>query len=653
MRMQRSLPAVVAIITVIAWVASSVQGAPPRGKKSLQLAAAPVAAKKPAAPESFPQRIIAVTKVDPSSRPQVLKSAAKIDNIVDQNLAKHKLEPNAHLSDELFLRRVFLDITGAIPSFQQARSMLATRRANNDEWRSGVIDSLLNTDGYASHMFNQWADILRLRDEMFDRTVSAASYNEWVRRCFEENTHFDTMVFKMLTAEGKYLEHPETGYVIKDSNMPLDAVNNTIRIFLGTQIGCAQCHNHPFENWSQKEFYQIAAFTTGLQTKQGLPQAAGKDHAKVLMADLDKIKKNPNQNAMRQFRESLGANLLVVGENAKKVLKLPKDYRYDDGKPESEVKPHVLFEPAMEVKPGESPRVTFAKWVTSKENPRFARTIANRMWKKYFGAGQIEPVDDIKNDTVPENPELMTYVEQEMIRVNFDLKEFQRIILNSKAYQREASHQEVQPGEEYHFPGPILRRMTAEQAWDSFVTLASFHDPREYHREPAAHDAQTITLDLSKATAQDVEKAQKAHQNDTKNDKSRLKPYEYKGLNMVRASELPLPLPEGHFLREFGQSDHQEIGSSHTDGSVLQALQMFNGPITHSLLEPTSIMYKNVTSMDKIEDRIDVVFLSVLCRRPSDDQRRLARQEIQKHGNAGYGNVIWALVNTPEFLYVQ
>jgi hypothetical protein len=307
----------------------------------------------------------------------------------------------------------------------------------------------------------------------------------------------------------------------------------------------------------------------------------------------------------------------------------------------------------MHVSSSESPRVTFAKWVTSKENPRFAKTIANRLWKKYFGAGQIDPVDDIKDNTVPENPELMEFLEREMIQVNFDLKEFQRIILNTKAYQREASRQEVQPGEEYHFPGPILRRMTAEQVWDSFVTLASFHDPREYHREPATHDAQSITLDLTHATAADVQRAQKIHESDKKNDKSRLKPYEYMGLHLVRASELPLPLPAGHFLREFGQSDHLEIGSSHTDGSVLQALQMFNGPITHSLLESTSVMYKNVTSVQKIDDRIDVIFISVLCRRATEEQKKVARQEIKKHGNAGYGNVIWALVNTPEFLYIQ
>ena len=122
---------------------------------------------------------------------------------------------------------------------------------------------------------------------------------------------------------------------------------------------------------------------------------------------------------------------------------------------------------------------------------------------------------------------------------------------------------------------------------------------------------------------------------------------------LARASELPSPRPPGHFLRQFGQSDRDSIEVSSVDGSVPQALQMFNGPITHMLLEPASVMYKTVISDHSPEARVDVVFLSVLARKASLDERRLALAEVKAHGDAGYGNVIWALVNTREFLFIQ
>lgn len=627
---------------------------PPRKSPAMQRPKMQSAAKGKAAPkqpEHFPQRTVNVTKVNPLTHAQVLASAAKIDELVDANLQRRGLQPNPRLPDDLFYRRIHLDITGAIPSYSQIKANFIGRR-NSDTWRSTMIDHLLSTDGYASHMFNEWADILRLRDEMLLQSVSAAAYNEWVRRAFEDNLPYDKFVHALLAAKGKYLEHPETGYVIKDSNMPLDAVNNTMRVFLGTQIGCAQCHNHPFEKWTQKEFYELAAFTKGLQNREPPPKALGKDRVKAVFDELEKSKKPNAAKPLQAFRQSLGANLVVVSDE-KADLRLPKDYKYDDSKPGSVVQPRFLFGPEMNWKSAESRREAFADWVTSRENPRFTTLIVNRLWRKFFGAGLIEPVDDLREGTQAENPELLAFLEAEMRRVDYDLKEFQRIILHTKAYQREATSAQIHPGEEYHFPGPILRRMTAEQAWDSFVTLASFHDPREYHREPARVDTQAILLDLKTATADDIQKAQEAWQKGVRNDRARLKPYEYKGLHLVRASELPLPLPDGHFLREFGQSDHQEIESSHQDGSVLQALQMFNGPITHMLLDANSMMYKHVMAEKADPGRIDVIFMSVLTRPATPEQRKLALQEITRHGLPGYGNVIWALVNTPEFLFIQ
>jgi hypothetical protein len=609
--------------------------------------------KKPE-PEPPPMRKPVVTKVDPAKRAEAIASAARIDELVERNWARHHVTPNAMTNDEQFVRRAFLDIVGVIPNYKQARGYLNQK---DNERRYRLIDFLLGTDGYASHNYNYWGDVLRLRDDRLVNAVPAAAFNEWVRKAFETNKPYDEWVYEMLSAEGRAYDNPATGYLVRDSNMPLDGVSNTLRVFTGTQIGCAQCHDHPFDRWTQKEFYEMAAYTYGTVYRRPLAEMFGtkeaekkyRDSVKDYMLTFDK------KYDFGVIRPVFEANYVEVLDRGRQ-LRLPKDYQYTNAKANDIVPPRAIFGPSAPVGKNESPRAAFAKWLTSPQNTRFATTIANRMWKRLFGVGLIEPLDDMKDDTVAENPELMEYLTQEMLRLEFDLKEFQRILMYTKTYNREATHQEVVAGQQdYHFPGPILRRMTAEQVWDSFITLAAFDDPGEYHREDAATVLDMVNLDLTKTKPEELIETYNKYRDHTayKAQRKRTKKYEYKGLVLVRASELSTPLPLGHFIRQFGQSDREQIQGSNTDGSVPQALQMFNGPITHMLLEPDSMMYKNVTAENKIEDRVDVIFLSVLNRRATASDRKIALNEIKNHGNAGYGNVIWALVNTPEFLFIQ
>jgi len=569
---------------------------------------------------------------------------------MEASYARHKVKPNPIANDEVFVRRAYLDLTGAIPTYKQVRLFVAN---SDSEKRSKLIDTLLNQDGYASHFYNYWADILRLKDNQITNNVPGRSYCEWVKESLESNKPYDKFVYEMLTAEGKIWENPAAGYILRDSGMPLDAMNNTVRIFLGTQIGCAQCHNHPFDRWTQREFYEMAAFTFGTATRRpaGDKMFGGGNVVGRLRDDLKKV--DDKFDGGGKYNRFLLGNLFEVYDNGAKLV-LPHDYQYDDGKPKQPVTPKALFGPTVTVAKGESPRVAFARWLTAPENPRFARTISNRLWKQMFGLGQIEPVDDLRDNSQPENPELMEFLTAEMIRVKFDLKEYLRIVCNSKAYQRESTTAEVTPGDEYHFPGPVLRRMTAEQVWDSFITLA-VNKPDEYQKEPARVEAKLLNVDLAKATAQIIyDHNQEMNSSDIRKSRdARNKPYSYKGLLLVRASELPSPQPPGHFLRQFGQSDREAIEVSSEDGSVPQVLQMFNGPITHMLLEPGSVMYKNVTSEKSPDARIDVIFQSILARRPAESERQAAQAEIKAHGDAGYGNVIWALVNTREFLFIQ
>ncbi len=625
------------------------QSKPAQSKPAAPKAGAGAAKKKeePATPPP-PMRPLVIAKVDLNRREAVMASAAQIDRLIEANYAKFKISPNPVASDEVFVRRAHLEIAGTIPTLKETKDFLVAR---DSQKRARLIDRLLNSRGYSSHFFNYWGDVLRISDRLANN-VPGRPYGEWVKVCLETNKPYDQMVIEMLTAEGKVFDNPAAGYVLRDTGMPLDAMNNTVRIFLGTQIGCAQCHDHPFDRWKQKEFYQMAAFTAGTQTRRNARDPkSGKNVLTSLREDLKKV--DPSFDGGGKYNKFLAGNLMEVWDNSSK-LKLPHDYAYANAKAGDVVPAKAIFDPPAQISSGETPRVAFARWLTSPDNPRFAKTISNRLWKKAFGVGQIEPIDDLKDDSVAENPALMEHLTQEMVRLKFDMKEYLRILFNTKAWQRESSVAELEPDKPYHFPGPVLRRMSAEQVWDSFITLA-IRDPHEYQIEPARVQSQLLDVDLANATAEQIHRRDEELREATSRQAklAREKAYQYKGLLLVRASELPIPTPPGHFLRQFGQSDHESIEAASRDGNVPQVLQMFNGNITHGLLEGKSLLFEQVTSAKDRDGRIDVIFLSILNRKPSSGERQAAVAEITKNDNAGYGNVIWALVNTREFLFVQ
>ena len=614
-------------------------------------------AKKPAVAktEEPPPRFLVSSKgVDPQGLSRALTSARMIDVLVEANYKKHKVTPNPKTTDSQFVRRIYLDITGTIPTYRETKSFLDSKDIDK---REQLIDQLLISDGYSSHFFNYWADVLRYTDRL-NANVRGEPYRQWIKQSLAENMPWDRMVHQMLSSEGLIWKNPATGYLQRDANMPLDNMNNTVRIFLGTRIGCAQCHDHPFDRWKQKEFYQMAAFTFGTRTGTGGGDKryfTGKNPDKRLRDEYYSIEQEEEQRRSKYygFARLIGQNMTIVNDQIGRKIRLPHDYAYEDAKPKQIIEPKALFGKPATIKKGEAPRKGFARWLASKDNPRFALTIANRLWKQAFGVGQIEPVDDMMDDTVAENPPLMRFLESEMKRLNFDMKEYLRIIFNSQTYQRQATVHEVHPGELYHFPGPILRRMTAEQAWDSFLTL-TLVDPYEYREFPSKIRTDILGVDLATISATELltisGKISKAVDSGRA---KRQKKFKYKGVLLARASELPSPAPPNHFLRMFGQSNRELISSSSKSGSVPQVLFMFNGPITHMLLERGSMMHRNILRQRTGPAGVEAVFMAILNRRPDKDESAIAVSEIQKNGVNGWGNVVWSLVNTREFLFIQ
>lgn len=587
---------------------------------------------------------IPVKPVDPKTKNAVKLAATQIDAIIENKLKEEGLKPNAMANDGQIGRRLYLDIIGTIPTGRESFQFLSSSRSDKVEV---LIDHLLNHPGYASHSFNYWADVLRVVDRSGGNTY-IRPWADWVKDQLRANTPWDKMVYEMLTARGQVFDDPAAGYRLRDFGMPLDHLNNTIRVFLGTRIGCAQCHDHPFDKWTQRQFYELAAFDGGIRTS--LPRT---EWGQKNMKDTLKIvgERSREGGKMRQIERW---NRFGVIETAAQ-LKYPHDYVYDDAKPGALVKPSVLFGSLPEAKDGETRQEQLSRWIVSKDNDRFAKTLVNRLWKRAFGIGIFEPEDDLMDDTPISNPELLNYLTAKIKELNFDMKEFMRIIYHTRTYQRQVTYDDVDLTQPYFFPGPVLRRMSAEQVWDSVMVMI-LPQPHLYQRpdESAYLTALNVSPNLTSLQLQNaVEQVFKAEEDVRKADRIE----SYKGLTLRRASELPQPLPRRHFLRQFGQSDRQIISDSSVEGTVPQLLALFNGPVTHMILEAGSVMHREVIG-SRGTNQLEVIFLSILGRYPTNSERQLAFQEIQYNakngeGQLGYGNVIWSLLNTREFLFIQ
>ena len=408
-------------------------------------------------------------------------AAQRIDALLADGWKKNGLEGNAIVDDSVFVRRAYLTVIGRIPTVAETRRFLTWQAPDK---REKLIDELLDSEGYVQHFFNYWADILRAKSTGIGGNSAAEAYLDYIRESLRDNKPFDQMARELVTAEGECFDNKAVGYYLRDSGMPLDNLSNTTRIFIGTQLECAQCHNHPFDRWTQMEFFQLAAFTHNMAG--GSYSSDSINDAQAAMRkdkSLDKNAQDLIRKAITEATRPLRASRVTQRNSS---LRLPHDYNYTDAKPKDVVKPAVLFgemakpAPAAKASTDKKAKVEappaidqFAQWLTSPENPRFTRVIANRMWKQVFGLALIEPLDALTDSTVPSNPALMEFLEGQMVAQKYDMKAFLRTLLKTKAFQRASTPEDIQPGMPYYFPGPVFRRMTAEQIWDSMVTLVN------------------------------------------------------------------------------------------------------------------------------------------------------------------------------------
>jgi hypothetical protein len=396
------------------------------------------------------------------------RASQQIDAILAKDWQTAKVQPNKLASDEVFLRRVYLDVIGRIPNYDETLAFLSSTDRNK---RARLIDQLLASEGYVHRFFNYWADVLRAQSTGVANNLASEAYLNFIRESLRSNKPFDQFARELVSTEGDCFKSGAVGYYLRDRGMPLDNVSNTVRVFLGTRMECAQCHNHPFDRWTQMDFYKMAAFAHNM-TGGNYRSEAETAVSKMIREDktLDKETHDMMRRAITEAFRPLQNSAVT---QAKARMQLPHDYKYPDAKPNQAVQASVPFGKTVELKPNANPIDEFSHWLTSPENPRFTNVIADRLWKELFGVALIEPLDELRDDSVCSNPELMKFLQQQMVALKYDMKAYLRMLLNTQAYQRECVVEDRVAGSPYHFAGPLFRRMTAEQIWDSMVTLVN------------------------------------------------------------------------------------------------------------------------------------------------------------------------------------
>ena len=643
--------------------------------------------------------------------------------MVKQKLSSEGLKRNKRTDDSVFVRRVYLDIIGRIPTFEETQTFLASKDKRNK--RADLIDELLSSYGRTSRQFNFWADLLRLKTRL-GNSLSGQPYIDFVKDSLEENLPYDEFVQEMLTASGANLSHDngEVGYYLRDRDMPEDNMSNTIRVFLGTRLECAQCHDHPYDDWTQRQYFEMVAFTGGIDFRSAGENAKDLQKAMRNVEIPEKIRGKVNN-----FVRGLGGGISGSGSG---LVRLPENFLGDDGEDGEIVVAREMFEgealtgaeiPAMKTnnlknkkkkkkkKKGTIPgskeigsREIYAAWLTAPDNPRFATVIANRLWKQAMGVGIIEPVDIIEDGMEGANPELMGFLAKTMVDLDFDMKQFQRAIYMSETYQASAFTDDVPDVTQYHFPGPIVRRMSAEQIWDSLLTLVvSETDVRRTDmrgNQYATYKQYEELMELSpdeivkyameeadkKVNGTQRESPQKAKRKELQakqiefkqqlkaakkaKDAAKVKrlmaeraklvtTYRKHQNQFARASELSSPAPAKHFLREFGQSDREVIDNANLEPSVPQVLSMMNGMLEKNVCRDSSslLMQKALTVVDS-EECIEMVFLTMLSRKPSRKELKVWAPDFDsaagQRNNAmtdTFSDLIWTIANSNEFIF--
>ncbi|MED5470585.1 MAG: DUF1553 domain-containing protein, partial [Verrucomicrobiota bacterium] len=500
-----------------------------------------------------------------------------IDDKVFNKLKTLGLPASDICDDTTFLRRTAIDIAGRLPSLQEVEDFLSN---DHPEKRSQWIDSLLSTTDYAEYFSNKWAAILRNKRKGGTFTRGTQAFHEWLMGSLHENKPYNQLITELVTARGEIAHNPASAW-FRNVTDQKERLQDTAQVLLGVRLQCAECHHHPYEKWSQQDYYGFSAFFSRV----------GKKKTDV-----------PGEEAVFH---NVG---LATAKNPKSG---------------QDVKPKPLGGEELNIEPEDDPRLDLASWMTSESNPFFAKMLVNRYWKHFFNRAIVEPEDDMRVTNPPTNPDLLDSLAGHFVKSGYDLKALIRTICNSTTYQLSAIPNDHNAGDRQNYSRYFPKRLTAEVLLDSIDGITG------------SSTAFAGQLAGTRAVALP---------DDSYNSSS-------------------------YFLTVFGRPEMDSACECERaqGASLAQTLHLLNSKnIQDKLAGAGGNADKLASQGDRAnEDKIIELYKRAFSREPKDDEMKTAIDYINKKTqqakeNGGkineankmaYEDLVWALLNTKEFLF--
>lgn len=499
-----------------------------------------------------------------------------VDEHVFANLKQIGIPPSPVCDDTTFLRRVTLDIAGRLPTEEETTTFLAT---SDTDKRDQVIDRLLRSPHYADYFASKWTPLLKNRRDAASDITSNFAFHAWIRDSMLANVPYDQIVRELLAATGTVIGNPPVAWYkrVKD---PKEQLEDIAQLFLGVRMQCAQCHHHPFERWSQDDYYSFAAFFSQIGRK---PTATR------------------GEDLIFHKRGVATATNVKTGES---------------------LRPAALGDDVGEISPDEDPRLRLADWMSSEDNPFFAKALVNRYWKHFFKRALIEPEDDIRDTNPPTNPELLAALERHFISSGFNLKELVRVITSSSSYQLSAMPNEHNRVDHQNYSRFYPRRLQAEVLLDAIDDMTG---------------ATTSFANLPPGT---------------------------------RAIALPDNSynKSSAFLQVFGRPESASVCECERvqSSSLGQSLHMINSGEIKSKLATANGRAARLAAADvPAEAKVTELYIAAFSRKPRPDELKTALDYLDEPlldaggtpidqtqaARQNFRDLIWALMNTKEFLF--
>ncbi len=490
-----------------------------------------------------------------------------VDEIVFKKLVELGLPPSEICDDATFIRRLTIDLTGRIPTEKEVQDFTADLSTNK---RDALIERLLVSRDHAEYFANKWSNILRNKRSNGNYTRGTIAFHSWIQDQFHQNLPYDKFVSAILAASGDVETHPPVAWYRSVRSVE-EQVEDSAQLFLGTRIQCARCHHHPFEIWSQEDYYGYAAFFTRVGKKNGKNGLNANDEPIVF-----------HQRGTAQMRNPRTGNNLRPTELGGKTLEIAA---YKD------------------------PRKELVKWMVKKDNPFFAPAFVNRYWKHFMRRGLVEPEDDLRITNPPSNPELLDALSNHFIESGFDMRDLIRKICQSSVYQLSATPNEHNAEDRQNYSRFFPRRLPAEVLFDALNQVTTGHTGG------------------------------------------------FPGLpEETRAVALPDGSVNNYFLTVFGRPMAESACECERsqESSLAQCLHLLNSKDLQGKIESNSGRAAKL-SKDKrsFEEKLTELYRWAFARKPTADEIAVAKAYIDKAKDKkqGFEDLVWALINTKEFLF--